>query len=117
MLGKARLATRAYRMAIRADGGYVPAYLALAWCYKRSGRIDQSIIALSRACDRTPDHPIVRYNLACYLSLAGQPEQASLELGIALELKPELREKVEAEKDFDPIRHHPAFDAVTQVIV
>jgi hypothetical protein len=38
-------------------------------------------------------------------------------LAQAFELEPEYRELVQRERDFDPIRNHPHFQALTSVIV
>ncbi|MEN6449608.1 MAG: tetratricopeptide repeat protein, partial [Thermoguttaceae bacterium] len=50
--------------------------LALGWCYKRTGRLDLAVNSLERALAAQPDEPLLRYNLACYLSLAGQKRRA-----------------------------------------
>ena len=46
--------------------------IALGWCYKRTGRLDLAIQSLEQALAVEPDEALLRYNLACYLSLAGQ---------------------------------------------
>ncbi|QDS90770.1 Tetratricopeptide repeat protein [Rosistilla ulvae] len=117
MLGKYQRGIRDLRMAIKLDPHHIANYLAIAWCFKRTDRLQQSIVALNRAIAKAPHHPTVRYNQACYLSLVGQPQLAAMELSIALELKPQLRAKVVSESDFDPIRNHPAFESALQVIV
>jgi len=83
--------------------------LALGWCYKRTYRLAQAIDALERAVRQHPDQPLLRYNLACYWSLAGNPNRAVEELGAALEHGPELLPLIAEEPDFDPIRQHDAF--------
>lgn len=83
--------------------------LALGWCYKRTGRIDLAIDALERALVVEPDEALLRYNLACYLSLAGQNRRAIRYLSQAFALDPTYRNLVEAESDFDPIRTDPDF--------
>ncbi|QDV14742.1 Tetratricopeptide repeat protein [Rosistilla oblonga] len=117
MLGKYHRGIRTFRRAAKLDPHHIATYLSLAWCLKRVDRLEQSISILNHAIARAPHHPLVRYNQACYLSLAGQPQLAAMELSIALELKPDLRSKVAREADFDPIRNHPAFDAALQVVV
>ncbi|QDV71230.1 Tetratricopeptide repeat protein [Rosistilla carotiformis] len=117
LLGKHKRAIRALRAAAKIDPHHIATYLSLAWCLKRIDRLEQSIEILNQAVERAPHHPLVRYNQACYLSLAGQPQLAAMELSIALELKPDLRSRIAGESDFDPIRNHPAFDAALQVIV
>jgi len=91
--------------------------LALAWCYKRCRRLDLAIETLEEALEAEPEMAIVHYNLACYWSLAGNPKLAVSFLSQAFELQPDYREHVIREHDFDPIRNHPYFQALTTVIV
>ena len=49
LMGKNRLAILSLRKAVVADPLNVRIYLALAWCYKRTGRLDLAIEALRRA--------------------------------------------------------------------
>jgi tetratricopeptide (TPR) repeat protein len=69
------------------------ALLALAWCQKRLGHLDEAVIAVTRALAAAPDDAALHYNLACYLALSTQPRAALYELAWALELKPRLRQR------------------------
>ena len=91
--------------------------LSLAWCYKRCKRLDLAIQALEEAMEIDPAYAIVHYNLACYWSLAGNVKLAVAFLSQAFELEPDYRDLVYRESDFDPIRNHPHFQALTSVIV
>ncbi len=91
--------------------------LALAWCYKRCRRLDLAIQALEEALDADGAYAIIHYNLACYWSLAGNVKLAVTFLTQAFELEPNYRDHVHGERDFDPIRNHPHFQALTVVIV
>ncbi len=84
--------------------------LALGWCYKRTNRLTQAIVALGRALSDNPDEPLLHYNLACYWSLAGDVLKAVDALTIALDLDPELRALVSDEPDFEQLRGNPEFD-------
>src|SRR5437773_1688815 len=77
----------------------------------------RAIETLERALEAEPEMAIVHYNLACYWSLAGNARHAVSFLAQAFELQPEYREHVLKEHDFDPIRNHPYFQALTTVIV
>ncbi|MBW3595931.1 MAG: tetratricopeptide repeat protein [Planctomycetes bacterium] len=92
-------------------------WLALGWCYKRVGRLDLAIQSLEEAAEVDSDAAIVYYNLACYWSLASNVKHAVHYLRIAFDLDPNYRDLVDAEPDFDPIRRHPGFQAVREVIV
>ncbi len=56
--------------------------------------------------------PIVLYNLACYLALAGEKEQALSWLGRSLRIQPSLRKLIPDDSDFDQLRHEPDFRLV-----
>jgi tetratricopeptide (TPR) repeat protein len=89
-------------------------WLALGWCHKRCGRIDLAIDALETALAVDADEPLVRYNLACYWSLAGGKRQALGYLEQALAIDPDYCRLVDYEPDFDPIRSDPEFQAVCE---
>jgi tetratricopeptide (TPR) repeat protein len=91
--------------------------LSLAWCYKRCRRLDLAIQTLEDAIEADPGYAIIHYNLACYWSLAGNVKLAVTYLSQAFDLEPNYRDHVHRERDFDPIRNHPHFQALTAVIV
>lgn len=91
--------------------------LAMAWCYKRVGKLDRAIAAMERALEYSPNLAILHYNLACYLSLAGEPQGSLRHLSKALRLDPDYRAMVEKEPDFDPIRNNPDFVALKRIVV
>lgn len=97
--------------------GDVPLCLALGWCHKRTGRLDLAIAAMEQGLEVGPEEAILHYNLACYLSLAHQKEQALVHLSKALAIDPHYRNLIEAESDFDPIRSDPEFLALTSINV
>jgi Flp pilus assembly protein TadD len=92
-------------------------WLALGWCYKREDRLDLAIQSLEEALALEPDEAIVHYNLACYWSLANNPMLAVAYLARAFDIDSNYRDLVGDESDFDPIRSHPDFLALTTVIV
>jgi len=92
-------------------------WLSLAWCQKRCGRLDMAIQALEEALLVDSEEAIVHFNLACYWSLAERVQQALAHLAQAFKLDFKYRQLVDEEKDFDPIRNHPEFLALTGMIV
>jgi tetratricopeptide (TPR) repeat protein len=99
------------------DRRNIHVWLALGWCYKRTGRLDMAIQSLEEALEWESGEAVIHYNLACYWSLAGNRKLALIYLAQSFELDPTLREQVAAEPDFDPIRRDPDFRALTSVIV
>lgn len=87
--------------------------MALGWCYKRVGQLDEAIGALEHAVAVEPGEAVLHYNLACYCSLAHNRRRALQHLANALEIDGNFRELVVDEPDFDPIRHDPLFRTLT----
>jgi tetratricopeptide (TPR) repeat protein len=105
------------RLAADGQPSSIRIWLALGWCYKRTGRIELAIDALEEALAVEPREALIHYNLACYCSLAGNAELALSYLARALEIEPSYRELIHKEHDFDPIRKHPSFRELTSVVV
>lgn len=124
MRGQAHKFAEAYGEAIRAlseaaecDEENIHVLLALAWCQKRVGRVDLAAAAMEQALRADPEEPILHYNLACYWGLLGDAGGAVRHLSRAIDLKPQYRDLVLDETDFDPIRHDPRFQAILAVNV
>jgi tetratricopeptide (TPR) repeat protein len=92
--------------------GVVDVLLSLAWCYKRTGRVDAAIESMDQALEMEPKRALLHYNLACYLSLAGEKTRALAHLSQAFELESDYRALVDSEPDFDPIRADPDFQSL-----
>ncbi len=107
----------ALRQAEQCDPQNVHVYLALAWCYKRIDRLDLAIESLEDALAIDPDRAITHYNLACYWSLSGNVALALAHLARAFERNGRYRNLVRTERDFDAVREHPEFRAMTSIRV
>ena len=88
--------------------------LALGWCQKRTGRIDLAVQTMERAVALHPADALIHYNLACYLSLAGEKHQALSHLSQAFAIDPSYRLLIDEESDFDPLRSDPDFQALCE---
>lgn len=90
-------------------------WLALGWCYKRSGQIELAIEALQRALSVEPaEESLLHYNLACYCCLAGHKQRALDHLAQALAIDPGYRQLIDTEPDFNALRHDADFQAVCE---
>jgi tetratricopeptide (TPR) repeat protein len=114
---KYRAALEPLQLAVQLDPKNVDIYLALAWCYKRTGQLKKAIESLEEALAVEPTTAILHYNLACYWSLAKNKRKSIQYLSQALKLDENYRHLVDSEPDFDPIRDDPRFRALTAVIV
>lgn len=99
------------------DSENLHTYLALAWCHKRTRRLDLAIEAMQLAVELDSDCAIAHYNLACYSALDHNIDQALMHLTFALDLNDEYRLLVATESDFDGIRENPRFSSLTTVVV
>ena len=93
--------------------------IQLVWMAVRSasafhvpGRYSDGVAVLREAVDRHGDHAVLLYDLACYESLAGEPDEALAHLARAVELDAGLRAGAAADSDFDPVRQDPRFAAL-----
>ena len=74
-----------------------------------AGQPDRGAAVFLQALERHPGNPNVLYNLACFESLAGRPDDALAHLAEAIELDPRVREWAQTDEDFEAIREDPRF--------
>jgi hypothetical protein len=74
-----------------------------------AGQPDRGAAVFLQALERHPGNPNVLYNLACFESLAGRPDDALAHLTEAIELDPRMLEWARADEDFVAIRDDPRF--------
>tara|TARA_B100000029_G_scaffold488431_1_gene544996 strand:+ start:723 stop:1289 length:567 start_codon:yes stop_codon:yes gene_type:complete len=86
--------------------------IGLAWCLKRTDRLEEAIDVMLAAYQFHDDEPIVLYNLACYFALAGDKVHALSWLGRAIRMEGALRELIPDESDFDSLRHDADFQLI-----
>ena len=74
-----------------------------------AGQPDRGAAVFLEALQRHPGNSNVLYNLACFESLAGRPDDALAHLAEAIELDPRMREWARTDEDFAAIRDDPRF--------
>lgn len=89
--------------------GSMTAAMAAAWCYKRTGKLQEAIAATYQAYESSPREAVLLYNLACYWCLAGDKQQALSWLGRSLRIDGSYRALIADEPDFDSLRNDPDF--------
>lgn len=82
----------------------VDTWLALGWCFKRSGELQLATEALEAAIEHTPKSAVLHYNLACYYSLGNRRLDALRRLKRAFDLDPSLAHLANKEDDFITMR-------------
>jgi tetratricopeptide (TPR) repeat protein len=114
-LGHFEAALPLFRCAAQAAPQRVEPWLGIGWCLKRLDRLREAINALRKGLEACPRQPILHYNLACYLSLAGNVQRAIEHLTKAIAIDRRFRDLTQSESDFDPIRSDPGFVAATHL--
>ena len=76
------------------------------------GRYGEGAALLREALAARGEDAVLLYDLACFESLAGEPEQALAHLTRSVELDHGLRAGAAADSDFDSIRQDPRFAAL-----
>jgi adenylate cyclase len=81
------------------------------------GELDRAKEWAGRALTIDPDDRLAKYNVACFYSLEGEHERA---IGLLVELLPgathETKRWVKYDSDLDPIRRHPNFFKVLELL-
>ncbi len=76
-----------------------------------AGDYRRAIEIASQGLADWPDHPTLRYQLACYEALAGEPDRALEHLRSAFGRDARLREWAEQDADLDSLRARPDYPA------
>ncbi|MGB7323360.1 MAG: hypothetical protein WBD31_00710 [Rubripirellula sp.] len=106
-----------FKQSIRIDPENLHVYLAMAWSFKRTHQLEAAIKAMQAAVELDCESAIAHYNLACYCALNSQVDLALMHLTFALDLKPEYRDQIATETDFDLVRENPRFVSLVAAAV
>ena len=82
---------------------------SLGCLYTEMGRYQDGLRADRELAQMEPDSPNAWYNLACSLSLTGQPDDAFAALEKAIALGYDDAEWMQDDDDFEPIKKDPRF--------
>jgi Flp pilus assembly protein TadD len=95
--------------ALAAEPSRVPVMLVLANAYTAVGRHADGLLIDRKLAAALPDEPVVRYNLACSLSLTGHLDEALAELTLAVDLGYREPSHTAADPDLAALREDPRF--------
>ncbi len=74
-------------------------------------RYGDALEAVRAGLQRTPDHPGLHYNYACFATLAGDTgDETFSHLRRSVELLPRFREQARRDDDFAAVRDDPRFE-------
>lgn len=74
-------------------------------------RYDDAVAAVREGLERSPDHPGLHYNYACFAALAGDTSDETFgHLRRSVELFPRFRVQARSDDDFVSVRDDPRFE-------
>ena len=74
-------------------------------------RYAEAVEAVRAGLERTPEHPGLHYNYACFATLAGDTSDETFgHLRQSVELLPRFREQAREDDDFAAVRNDPRFE-------
>lgn len=88
-LGHHRHAARAFAEAVRLAPRWADAWVNLGVARYRDGAIGDAKVAMQRALAHAPDHPVAIANLAAFMRISGEPDQAEHLLRATLTRQPD----------------------------
>jgi len=99
---------------VRRDPNYVEALQILGDDYTQRGRISDGLQVDQKLSQLEPQNPLVFYNLACSLSLAGQLDEASQAVESALDLGYRDFKWLARDPDLKALRKHPHYERLRE---
>ena len=84
-------------------------HLDIAGNYYRNGEILKAVKEARKAVELGPDIPETYYDLACYLTLAGEFDQALASIETAINMAPRFKSMAAGDSDLDGLRSFPEF--------
>ena len=94
---------------VRRDPAYVEALQILGDDYTQRGRIEEGLRVDQKLSQLEPQNPLVFYNLACSLSLAGKLDEAAQAVESALDLGYRDFKWLARDPDLKALRKHPQY--------
>ena len=90
--GELEKAAGAFARSVGADPEFAMGFLGLSQVRDRQGRVDESIEAVRKALELTPDDPLAHTSLSRLLQQKGLIEEAEAEMAISARLSAEAGE-------------------------
>ncbi len=107
--GDFEAAAQKYKKSLRHDENILESYVNLSTVYLRMKRFDQALSILKIMEEKTPSHPLLHYNLACYYSITGKAEAGFEALERSIKEGFKNFEQIETDPDLSRLRLEPKF--------
>ncbi len=88
---------------------HVPALISLGELYTKNGRVDEGLAIDMKLSSLFPYEPVIHYNLACSLALAGRTGEAVEMLRKSINLGYDDFEAMQNDADLASVRDHPKY--------
>ena len=109
------LAEKDFTYALELIPHFVGIYIDLGLLYTKQAEYGRALDIYLKAIVQEPDNATAYYNAACIAALAGDVDEASRNLEIAIDLHPPYREMAITDSDFSTIRHSPEFQKCVEL--
>jgi tetratricopeptide (TPR) repeat protein len=96
--------------------GHIGALEILGHLYTKLGEHRKGLEIDQRLVQLRPERPVAHYNLACSLSLTGQPDEALAELAMAVRLGYRDLEHMERDSDLRAVRADPRYKSLLAML-
>jgi len=98
-----------YENIIKERPGFISALVSLGDAYTRKGFYSEGLVVDRKLVSLKPEDPVIHYNLACSLSLTGEPQAALAELKKAVSLGYDDFSYILEDADLESVRNLEEF--------
>lgn len=115
-MGYEQKASEYYWESIRGYNRYPYSFLNLSLLYKKEEKLDRAIVVISEGIRCNPDASFLYYNRACFLAIAGNTDDAFVDVVRAAKLNPSFISFAEKDEDLANVRKLPGYEALKKMI-
>jgi len=102
-------AVRNYKMALHHDAEIHEVYTNLSTAYLKSQRYDEAYQTLQILKEKTPENPLLHYNLACHFALTDKLDDSFAALNEAVKFGFKDFGEIESDPDLENLRKDPRY--------
>ncbi len=115
-MGYEQKAQEYYWESIRGYNRYPYSFLNLSLLYKKEEQLDRAIVVISEGIRCNPNASFLYYNRACYLAIAGNADDAFMDVVRAAKLNPSYISYAESDEDLETVRKLPGYEALKKLL-
>lgn len=115
-MGYEQKAQEYYWESIRGYNRYPYSFLNLSLLYRKEEQLDRAIVVISEGIRCNPDASFLYYNRACFLAIAGNADDAFVDVVHATKLNPTFINYAEKDEDLECVRKLPGYEALKKLL-